>query len=158
MPLSDEMVKKSLDGLAQQCANRGLHLTNLRRRLMGLLLKAGKPVKAYDLIEQSAVLGRRLTPATVYRVLDFLMENGLVHKVNAINAFVACTEQDGALDHQPLILVCPTCQKTTEINDPDLSIMVFEKLNDLGYALKRGSIEIHGHCGLCEEKTLTESS
>ncbi|MDR2300671.1 MAG: transcriptional repressor [Deltaproteobacteria bacterium] len=158
MSPNDETLKKNLDRLADQCAARGVHLTNLRRLLMGLLLTAEKPVKAYELIERSALQGRRLTPATVYRVLDFLIEHGLVHKVNAINAFVACSDYEGALEHHPLILVCPACQKTTEINDPDLSIMVFGKLNSLGYSLKSGSIEIHGHCGLCAEKSPPEST
>jgi Fur family zinc uptake transcriptional regulator len=142
----------TLDSLAAQCEAKGGQLTNLRRLLMGILLRAGKPVKAYDLIEESARLGRRLTPATVYRVLEFLMGYGLVHRVNALNAFVACTDTDHRLGHQPLLLVCPSCRQTTEINDPDLAVMVFGKLNDLGHALKGGSIEVHGRCQLCADK------
>jgi Fur family zinc uptake transcriptional regulator len=152
MAMADEALKRALDHLAAQCAAKGGQLTNLRRLLMGILLKAGKPVKAYTLIDETARLGRRLTPATVYRVLDFLIEYGLVHKVNAINAFVACTESENNLNHQPLLLVCSSCQHTTEINDPDLAGLVFSKLNALGHALESGSIEVHGRCQLCADK------
>jgi Fur family zinc uptake transcriptional regulator len=149
MALADEALKEALDQLAAKCAAKGGHLTSIRRQLLGILLKAEKPVKAYTLIEESARVGRRLTPATVYRVLGFLMEHGLVHKVNALNAFVACSESDRDINHQPLLLVCPSCQKTTEINDPDLATLVFAKLGSLGYSLKRAAIEVHGQCQLC---------
>jgi Fur family zinc uptake transcriptional regulator len=81
------------------------------------------------------------------------MASGLVHRVNAINAFVACSSRENQSQrHQPLIIVCPSCQKTTEINDPDLSVLVFDKLKSLGYGLKSCSIEIHGQCLICSEK------
>ncbi|MDR2368194.1 MAG: transcriptional repressor [Deltaproteobacteria bacterium] len=153
MSLAKGDLESILDRQAAQCAAKGFQLTSLRRLLMGILLNAGKPVKAYDLIEEAGRSGRRLTPATVYRVLGFLMDQGLVHRVNALNAFVACAESHGRLSrHQPLLLVCPSCRKTTEINDPDLSVMVFGKLSDLGHSLKGGSIEVHGQCQVCAEK------
>jgi Fur family zinc uptake transcriptional regulator len=119
---------------------------------MGILLKADKPVKAYYLIEESARHGHRLTPASVYRVLDFLMKTGFVHKVNALNAYVACSEHDNNTDHQPLLLVCRSCQKTTEINDPDISTLLYARLGALGHSVKGGSIEVNGQCRLCSKK------
>ncbi|MDR1677368.1 MAG: transcriptional repressor [Deltaproteobacteria bacterium] len=152
MVLTDATLKSVLDQLADKCAEKGGHLTRLRRFLMGILLKKGQPVKAYDLIEESARLGCRLTPATVYRVLDFLMEHGLVHRVNALNSYLACSCYDPYLEHQPLLLVCPSCQKTTEINDPALSDLFFSKLEALGHSISDGSIEVRSRCSLCAEK------
>jgi Fur family zinc uptake transcriptional regulator len=152
MALADEALKTALDKLSRRCAEEGEQLTDLRRLLMEVLLKAGKPLKAYALAEEIALRGRRITPATVYRILDFLVGRGLVHKVNAINAYVACSERGAPPAHQPLLLVCPSCQKTTEINDPDLSSLLFSKLAGLGHSMEGGSVEVRGRCGFCAGK------
>jgi Fur family zinc uptake transcriptional regulator len=73
------------------CAQKGLRLTALRRRVLELVWQSHKPLGAYDIL---AVLseqdGRRAAPPTVYRALDFLLENGLVHRISSLNAFVGC--------------------------------------------------------------------
>jgi Fur family zinc uptake transcriptional regulator len=145
-------VEQTLDRLAGRCSAKGAQLTELRRLVMGSLLTAGKPVKAYDLVEETGRAGRRLTPSTIYRVLDFLQENGLVHKVNALNAYVACTDHGGHSEHRPLLLVCRDCQSTTEINDPDLGGAFFNRLASLGFKTAGGSIEVRGQCPACAGK------
>jgi Fur family zinc uptake transcriptional regulator len=152
MAQADGALEGVLDRLASQCAASGGQLTSLRRMVLGLLLRAGQPVKAYTLIEEAAGQGRRLPPSTIYRVLDFLQEHGLVHKVNSLNSYVACSESDGPQGHQPLLLVCPRCQRTAEVNDPDLSSMFFARLQALGHHVQGGSIEVHGQCQLCAGK------
>ena len=78
-------------------AARGLRLTPVRARVLGLVADAGKPVKAYDLLEQIRVANSAdgegagaAAPPTVYRALDFLLANGFIHKLESVNAFVAC--------------------------------------------------------------------
>jgi Fur family zinc uptake transcriptional regulator len=149
-----QMVKEDpLFALEKQCAQNGGQLTSLRRFILGILVNQGKPLKAYSLLEEARLLGRRLTPTSVYRVLDYLMKKGLIHKINALNAYVVCTEtHDGQSFHQPLMLVCPDCQKATEINDQELLAPLFAKLDALGYRVGGGAIEVHGQCRLCSEK------
>ncbi|MDR0356559.1 MAG: transcriptional repressor [Deltaproteobacteria bacterium] len=147
-----DAIEKTLRRLGEHCSQKGGQLTDIRRLILGLLLKTGQPVKAYDLIEEAGRLGRKMTPTTIYRALDFLIDNGLVHKVNALNAYVACTEQSVPLVHEPLLLVCPDCRKTSEINDPDLMDSIFAKLESLGFSISGGSIEVHGQCRSCSSK------
>ncbi|MDR1086242.1 MAG: transcriptional repressor [Deltaproteobacteria bacterium] len=124
--------------------------TRLRRLVLEILVQAAGPVKAYDLLEKLRDRSQRLTPSTVYRILDYLENHGLIHRVDALNAYLACTGQPHS--HHPLIVVCSGCQKTREINDQDLYQSIFRKLEALGLTLTSGSIEIKGVCDRCAQE------
>jgi Fur family zinc uptake transcriptional regulator len=144
----EKRVQRLLDEAKAYCAEQGTQLTHLRRLVLEALITAPGPVKAYDLIDTLRAKGQRLTPASVYRILEFFLHNGLVHRVNALNAFVACT--DGSLTaHNPLIVVCPGCQTTTEINDEGLYESIFSRLDALGFEIKDGTVEVRGVCSKC---------
>ncbi|MDR1656080.1 MAG: transcriptional repressor [Deltaproteobacteria bacterium] len=130
----------------------GFELTPLRKLVLSLLVEAKAPVKAYDLLEAARSHGQRLTAASVYRVLDFFRDRGLVHRVNALNAFVVCNDDEPTGGHHPLIVVCPDCGKTTEINDGTLTENLLAGLNALGHTVKMVSVEVHGLCRGCAGK------
>jgi Fur family zinc uptake transcriptional regulator len=148
--------KKPLDGqldlLEDRAAASGYHPTRLRRLVLGLLLETGAPVKAYDLVERARAKGHKLTPATVYRVLDHLLASGLVHRINSINSFVACNHPGPEAGHQPLILVCRDCRQATEIDDIDLAKALFNRLSALGHVVSGGGVEVQGLCPACASK------
>ncbi|MDR1545932.1 MAG: transcriptional repressor [Deltaproteobacteria bacterium] len=150
MSLTSDQLKLQLGVAERRCAARGVQLTSLRRLALELLLETDRPLKAYTLLEAIAGRGRRSTPATIYRTLDFLIELGLAHKVASINAFVACTDTDET--HQPLLLVCPDCLKATEINDHALSAALFGRLDALGHSVGPGAVEVRGQCRDCADK------
>jgi Fur family zinc uptake transcriptional regulator len=139
------------------CLAQGTQLTHLRRLVLENLFKSPGPVKAYDLMENLRAQGHRLTASTIYRILEFFLQNGLVHRVNALNAFVACQEER-KVEHNPLILVCPDCQATTEINDEGLYTTIFNRLGDLGFSVKDGSVEVRGVCRRCASKERASDS
>jgi Fur family zinc uptake transcriptional regulator len=125
----------------------GARLTDLRRSIFEILLTAHKPVKAYDIIECMRDRGQRLTPASIYRTLEFLLEHGLAHRVNALNAYVPCT---GPHEEQALLLfICSECRETTEIDDSVLYDAVRSRLDGMGMSLRDGCIEIQGTCRNC---------
>ena len=105
------------------CQERGLRLTPIRARVLGLIAEAGKPVKAYDLLEQIR-LGNSsdsegagvAAPPTVYRALDFLLANGFIHKLESVNAFVACHHPSTA-QHSVPFLICDRCHSAVELED-----------------------------------------
>lgn len=139
-----------MDEASSYCSAQGTQLTQLRRLVLETLLTAPGPVKAYDLIETLRSKGHRLTPATVYRILEFFLQNGLVHRINALNAFVACTDSHSS-SHTPLIVFCPGCQTTMEINDEGLYTSIFNRLGALGFEIKdgTGTVEVRGVCSKC---------
>jgi Fur family zinc uptake transcriptional regulator len=143
----DELVAHGLREAEEICARNGVRLTKLRRAILELLLAAGSPIKAYDIIEKMRDKGERLTPATVYRTLDFLLQYELVHRVNSLNAFVPCTASHE--EHSSLMFVCSECRQTEELEDHILYEAMRVKLSELGMSLNNNCIEIQGTCRNC---------
>lgn len=124
----------------------GERMTPARLRVLELLLAAGEPVKAYDLIARFGQDGQPAKPPTVYRALEFLERKGLAHRIASISAYVACTS--GAVDHAAAFLICDCCGATAEVSAPvagDLG----RAAETAGYVIARTTIEAHGRCPAC---------
>lgn len=130
----------------RRCEAAGQRLTPPRRRVLELLLRAGQPVKAYDLIAGYGEDGAPAKPPTVYRALDFLTKQGFSHRIESLNAYVACRRgEDG---HAAAFLICDCCGATREIES--VAAGDIEKLGSAaGYALTGVTIEAHGLCATC---------
>jgi Fur family zinc uptake transcriptional regulator len=128
------------------CADRKARLTGLRRKILEALIDANAPLKAYDAVELMRKEGRRVTPATVYRVLDFLLEQGLAHRINALNAYAPCV--DPSAKHSLVMFVCSECGGVEEIGDEALIGAMRARLGELGFELRQGA-EIQGVCKAC---------
>ena len=129
------------------CRRRGARLTPLRRRVLELVWGGHRAVKAYDLL---AALGEGVgaaKPPTVYRALEFLMEQGLVHRIDSLNAFVGCPQPDEG--HSAQFLICGACGEVSEINAASIDHAVAERAAASGFALSRIIIELHGRCPRC---------
>jgi Fur family zinc uptake transcriptional regulator len=131
------------------CAKQGLRLTTLRRRVLELVWQSHKPLGAYDIL---AVLsdedGRRAAPPTVYRALDFLLENGLVHRIASLNAFTGCNHPTHA--HQGQFLICRLCHAAIELQHPAISNAVVDAAAGVGFAVEGQTVEIVGVCAGCK--------
>ena len=102
------------------CAQRGQRLTPIRRKVLGTLLASHKPLGAYEIIERLASKGARPAPITAYRALEFLRQNGLVHRIESRNAFIACVHNHvaGAL---VVFLICERCGAVGEASSADVT-------------------------------------
>src|SRR6187549_2302651 len=80
------------------CAQRSQRLTPTRRQVLEVLLSSHKPLGAYEIIDRAAKRGTRHAPITVYRALEFLIENGLAHRIESRNAYIACGHRHDASD------------------------------------------------------------
>ncbi|WP_459207365.1 zinc uptake transcriptional repressor Zur [Pseudomonas sp. MLB6B] len=130
------------------CARQGLRLTALRRRVLELVWQSHKPLGAYDIL---AVLseqdGRRAAPPTVYRALDFLLENGLVHRIASLNAFIGCTHPEHA--HQGQFLICKGCHVALELEQASISEAILASAAEVGFSVEHQTVEVVGLCGNC---------
>jgi Fur family zinc uptake transcriptional regulator len=138
------------DALSQaeaHCASTGAKLTPIRRRVLELIWQSHKPAGAYDLLAQMGGDGQKVAPPTVYRALDFLVEQGLVHRVESLNAFIGCTHPGHAVQQE--IFICKTCGTAIEINDPELSQRILQDAKGLGFMVERQTIEVVGICRDC---------
>lgn len=130
------------------CSERGLRLTPLRERVLRLVAGAGRPVKAYDLMEQVHHGKSVAAPPTVYRALDFLLENGFIHKLESINAFVGCHQP--RTPHSVPFLICNLCGKAVEMEDDGVSRMLQQQAIELGFRPQAQTLEVHGRCAQCD--------
>ncbi len=140
-----------LDRVDAACVRRGVRLTGLRRQVLGLVLETGGPAGAYDLLDRLRAHHRGAAPPTVYRALDFLLEQGFIHRVERLSAFVACLHglEDDGHQHAAQFLICRTCGQVTELNDGGIGRSLVRAAQDSGFALGRSTVEAEGTCGAC---------
>src|SRR5690606_32001803 len=125
----------------------GLRLTPIRARVLRLVAEAGRPVKAYDLLDQVRA-GKGVgadAPPTVYRALDFLLANGFIHKLQSVNAFVAC-HHPGSAPHWVPFLSSNRGQGAVELEDADVVAALVARARALGFVPQAQTLEVHGLC------------
>ncbi len=143
-------VQQRVNEAEARCQADGERLTAPRRRVLELLIEAGEPMKAYDLIARFGEDGQAAKPPTVYRALEFLERRGLAHRIASISAYVACAEPDSDGDplHAAAFLICDCCGATREI-EPLAAVEVREAALACGYVLSGVTVEAHGLCREC---------
>jgi Fur family zinc uptake transcriptional regulator len=149
-PTGPDSIGAQLDVADALCAQRGRRLTPIRRKVLELLLRHGRSVKAYDLLEAMRAVHPGAAPPTVYRALDFLMDEGLVHRLDAVNAWIACHDAGGA--PHDLLVVCTGCGAVAEVSDPAMSRQLEERVARTGFALNSHETEIRALCPACQQK------
>ncbi len=131
------------------CAKKGLRLTDMRRHVFMALSGAPRAMGAYDLIDALADNGyKRLAPISVYRALDFLMEAGLVHKIESLNAFVACPHLHGP-DEVVVFMICDSCGRVEESTSDAVAKALSGVARAIGFAPRGQVIEMKGRCAAC---------
>jgi Fur family transcriptional regulator, zinc uptake regulator len=146
-------VDDALAAAEEVCARRGTKLTQIRHRVLELVWRQHGPVGAYDILELLGRGGRRVAPPTVYRALDFLVENGLVHRIETQNAFIGCGEPRSS--HHGQFLICRVCSSVGELADPVIAGLVARRARELGFDAETQTIEIHGLCPQCKGESGT---
>jgi Fur family zinc uptake transcriptional regulator len=130
------------------CGQRGVRLTALRRRVLELVWHSHRPVGAYDLLGELARGGRRAAPPTVYRALQFLLDQGLVHRIESRNAFIGCAHPEDR--HVVEIMLCLQCGRAAELPDDRIASAVRNAAKRLGFEVQRQTIEVTGLCAACQ--------
>jgi Fur family zinc uptake transcriptional regulator len=154
-PLRSDSIDAQLDVAEALCAQRGRRLTPIRRKVLELLLRHGRSLKAYDLLEAMRAVHAGAAPPTVYRALEFLMDEGLVHRLDAVNAWIACHDAGGA--PHDLLVVCTECGAVAEVSDPAMSRQLAERVALTGFALNSHETEIRALCPACQQKRAADS-
>jgi len=129
------------------CAARAQRLTPIRRNVLQALLASHRPLGAYEIIERLADDGRP-APITVYRALDFLRDNGLIHRIESRNAFVACVHNHPSAE--PVVfLICERCGAVGEAASTSVAATLSAAARAVGFTPKSPVIEIGGICAHC---------
>ena len=145
-----ECVETALDRAASVCDARGARLTELRRQVLELVWRRHEPVGAYELLDELRALHGRAAPPTIYRALDFLMDQGLVHRIESLNAYIGCTRPEQ--EHAGQFLICTRCGSIGELDDAEIARAVMERAAAMGFTALRQTIEVRGICADCAPK------
>jgi Fur family zinc uptake transcriptional regulator len=142
---ADEFVSE----VERVCRERGLRLTPLRADVLRLVAESDRPVKAYDLLDRIRASKAASAPPTVYRALDFLLDHGFIHKLESINAFVACHHP--SVQHTVPFLICDNCHLAVEMEDERIPLLLDDKARALGFTPQAQTLEVHGLCADCRK-------
>lgn len=142
-------VGQALDRARALCQSRQARLTPVRARVLELVWSSHRPRGAYAILEDLAGDGRRVAPLTVYRALDFLLEQGLVHRIESLNAYIGCPHPDER--HSGQFLVCQRCGNATELDDPGVTAAITAGALARGFRPLRQMVEVLGLCPCCQD-------
>ncbi|HVK99756.1 MAG TPA: transcriptional repressor [Dongiaceae bacterium] len=150
--MNAKQLQKALDRAEQNCRATGARLTEKRKHILQLLLQSGTPLSAYELASQyHETLGETIPAMSVYRMLDFLVEETLAHKLNSTNKYIACAHITCDHEHEvPQFLICDRCQSVKEIGISHTIINALDaSVKKAGYVLTQPQIELHCLCKAC---------
>lgn len=142
-----QCMSNALNTAEQLCLLRGVQLTAIRQQVLALIWESHKAVKAYELLDRIKPLQNAAKPATIYRALDFLIEQGLIHRVESLNAFVGC--RCSGQQHEQLLLICKECQEVEERPAQTVMQTIAQELQAAHFTAHSKAVEIHGICAKC---------
>jgi Fur family transcriptional regulator, zinc uptake regulator len=145
-----------LDELEVICRRRGGRMTRQRRAVLGKLLAGKRPLSAYELRDTLLPEDASATPASVYRCLDFLVEHGLVHRLETTRSFIACEHPDHP--HAVQFLICRQCGTVLEAEDKQIAAATERLGQRLGFALEQRTFELTGICATCKSEHVQTSA
>jgi len=149
-------VREALGTAEHLCLVRGVQLTPIRHQVLELIWDSHKAVKAYELLDRIRPLQNAAKPATIYRALDFLIEQGLIHRVESLNAFVGCS--CSGHQHEQLLLICNNCQEVEERSAPEVMQALSLEIKQADFIVHSKAIEIHGICVKCAQNMGSEQN
>ena len=138
---------KLLKEAERSCIRQGARLTRQRRRVLEILCGSQKPLGAYEILESLRGEQPRIAPPTVYRALEFLLQHGLIHRLETLHAYMGCAHPDHA--HVSQFLICSVCGDVTELEDSYIAESVHHAAAASGFQPKQRVVEITGVCAGC---------
>ena len=133
------------------CQQRGARLTDLRRRVLEIIWNHPKPMGAYAILDVLRDDGRQGAPPTVYRALDFLLEQGLIHRLASLNVFTGCCQPDSR--HGGQFLICQDCGQVNEINSLAMEDLLCAEAAAHQFTVLKPMVEVLGRCPDCQHGT-----
>ena len=144
-------VKQALRTAEDRCAREGLRLTPVRRKVLEILLQEHRALGAYAILDLLRASGYGSQPPVAYRALDFLEEHGFAHKIEVLNAFVACAHPGAA--HSPAFMICRLCDAVAEAHAAPTKAGFGAEAQAAGFQIEKTVLEAQGICPLCAEKS-----
>ena len=139
---------KAVEVAERLCQERGVRLTPQRRDVLTIISASEQPLGAYDIMERLRGEQPRIAPPTVYRALEFLLEEGLIHKLESLHAFVSCQHADHP--HFSQFLICKDCGEVDEMHNSSVNNSLDKAARSQGFLPDRSTVEVVGVCERCQ--------
>ncbi|MEL6887630.1 MAG: transcriptional repressor [Pseudomonadota bacterium] len=143
-------VDQALSAAEARCTREGLRLTPVRRTVLELLLQEHRALGAYAILDLLRDAGFGSQPPVAYRALDFLSEHGFVHKIERLNAFVACAHPGQS--HSPAFMICRLCDTVAEAQSAPAKGALGDAARAAGFHIEKTVVEAEGVCPACVDK------
>lgn len=141
---------KLLAQAEQLCQQRNVRLTPQRQEVLRLMAQQPGAISAYDLLDLLRVSEPQAKPPTVYRALDFLLEQGFIHRVESNNSYVLCHHIEES-SHTSALFICDRCGQVTERQTEGVEETLQQLARQAGFALRHSVVEAHGLCSGCQQ-------
>lgn len=142
-----QCVDTALRSAEERCAAEGLRLTPVRRKVLELLLREHRALGAYAILDLLKEAGFGSQPPVAYRALDFLTAHGFAHKIERLNAFVACSHPGEA--HAPAFMICRICDAVAEAHGVTANGALGDAATTVGFQIEKTVLEAEGICPAC---------
>ncbi len=146
---SSPSARQALALAERLCQERGVRLTVLRRRVLEIIWSHARPLGAYAILDVLRGDGRAGAPPTVYRALDFLLEQGLIHRLASLNVFTGCCQPDHR--HGGQFLICRDCGQVEEMNSIQVERLLNSEAAARGFEVLTQMVEVLGRCPDCQQ-------
>lgn len=146
-------VSDTLAAADARCASDGLRFTPVRRKVLEILLQQHRALGAYAILDRLKEAGFGSQPPVAYRALDFLVANGLAHKIERLNAFIACVHPNHS--HTPAFMICRSCDAVAETHSSPARGALGDAARVTGFRIERTVVEAEGLCPDCVDKADT---
>lgn len=146
-----------MDQFEEMCHQRKQRVTPLRRNVLSLILKTEKSIKAYDIIRKLSTPAKKVKPPVVYRTLEFLQNQGFIHRIERDNSYTACSHPEEK-KHHCMLVVCDSCGNVKEFCDNSLSRIIQLNIHNAGFEMGGGTLEVGGVCPTCMKTQLSKKA
>lgn len=145
-----DCIESALRQAEDHCRRKGARLTETRRRVLELIWASHEPVGAYELLERLKEDQPKAMPPTVYRALDFLLGQGLLHRIESFNSFIGCALP--GRPHAGHFLLCRGCGQAAEIEGERIAQAISADAADYGFVVEQDTVELRGLCTDCQSE------
>lgn len=137
-----------INQIASFCVSNNIRLTELRKEVLSIILNSNKAISAYEILPLLKNREKPAAPPTVYRTLDFLLENGFIHRLSSINAYIPCCHPRDV--HTSAFLICNDCNSVFELSKKPLFNELEAVLQLHEFTAHQSVVEVFGLCGSCK--------
>ncbi|NBD29799.1 MAG: transcriptional repressor [Alphaproteobacteria bacterium] len=143
-------ITSGLKAAEAHCQSKGLRFTPVRRKALEILLQEHRAIGAYEMLDKLRDAGFGSQPPVAYRALEFLIANGFAHKIERLNAFIACAHPGAS--HSPAFMICRVCDSVAEAQSSPARGALGDAARTTGFKIERTVVEAEGICPTCAEK------